>query len=92
MPKGIDPAKWLEEYDPGVPVFGALDTGRMVLAAHKCNAWVALHASPELRMEVALAWLSAEAQAVGCERVLRGIELLGDFIDAEDSVAGDDPW
>lgn len=87
MPKGIDPAKWLEEYDPGVPVFGALDTGRMVLAAHKGNVWIALHANPELRMEVALAWLAAEAQAAECGRILRDVEQLGVFIEAEDGVA-----
>lgn len=92
MPVGVDPKKWLEEHDPGVPELRALDAGRMVLAAHRGNAWVALHATPELRMEVVLAWLSAEAQAVGCERVLRGIKQLSAFIDAEDSVAGDDPW
>lgn len=39
-------------------------------------------------MEVALAWLAGEAQAGDCARVLRCIEQLGDFIDAEDGVFG----
>ena len=38
MPMGIDPREWLENHDPGVFDFGALDVGEAVLAAHKGNA------------------------------------------------------
>lgn len=90
MPMGIDPKKWLEEHDPGVPAFGALDAGKMLLASHKGNVWLALYSTPELRLEAVLAWLAAEAQSGDCSRVLRSIEHLAALIDAEDGVAGDE--
>lgn len=86
MPMGIDPRKWLEEHDPGVPEFGAIDIGKTLLASHQGNVWVALYATPELRIEAVLAWLAAEAQKGDCEGVLRCIEQVGAFIDAEDGV------
>lgn len=86
MPMGIDPREWLEDHDPGIPSFGALDTGKMLLSSCRGNVWVALYTTPELRIEAALAWLAAEAQKGDCDGVLRCIEQLGAFIDAEDGV------
>lgn len=90
MPMGIDPREWLDDHDPGVPAFRAFDAGKMVLDSHKGNVWVALYATPELRIETALAWLAEEAQSGDCSRVVRCIEQLGSFIDAEDGVSGED--
>ncbi|OZA32386.1 MAG: hypothetical protein B7X82_13080 [Hydrogenophilales bacterium 17-64-65] len=47
------------------------------------NVWIAMHALPELRLEVVLAWLD---QAEDIETMKNRIRQLAAFVDAEDDV------
>lgn len=78
----ISPSDWLDEHQP-VGDFGALEAGRMVLASHSGNVWVALYLEPELRLEVVLAWLD---QAGDVETVKNRVQQLSDFTSAADEV------
>lgn len=71
---------WLDEHKPVVP-FGAIEVGKMVLASHGGNVWVAMHTEPDLRLETALAWFAGSGDA---ETLRRRVRHLGDFIDAGD--------
>lgn len=86
MMGNIDPQEWLAAHKPVAP-FGAIDAGRMVLASHKGNVWLALHSEPELRLETTLAWF---AEAGDVETLQRRVRQLAEFIDARDEAAQPD--
>lgn len=77
---------WLDEHKPISP-FGAIDVGKMVLASRGGNVWLALHAEPELRLEIALAWF---AEAGDVKTLQRRVRQLARFIDAGDEAAQPD--
>ncbi|MHB1075572.1 hypothetical protein [Thiobacillus sp.] len=84
MTDPLDPAPWLEYHDPGAGMSGALDVGRVLLDEHAGNGWIALHAEPELAVEIMLAWLLREALTGDAARVAALIPQLAEFIDAAD--------
>lgn len=77
-----DSDDWLEKHKP-VGFCGALDAGRRALSSRGGNVWIAMHALPELRLEVVLAWLD---QAEDIETMKNRIRQLAAFVDAEDDV------
>lgn len=83
MMGNIDPQEWLAAHKPVAP-FGAIDAGRMVLASHKGNVWLALHSEPELRLETVLAWLDEAGEV---ETLRRRVRRLAEFIQAADDAA-----
>lgn len=85
MPASIDPREWLEGHHPGPFPEGALEAGIAALNEH-LEPWTALSVQPELRLEIVLAWLLAEAHAAGCERMERRIRQIADAMDAMESV------
>lgn len=86
MTEGIDPAAWLGSHDPGAGPLDTLALGRVLLEEHQGNGWIALHAEPELSVEVMLAWLLREAQSGDAARVAALIPQLAEFVDAADEV------
>lgn len=70
--------RWLEEHAPVAPA-DAIAAGKTALASHGGNVWLALHAEPGLRFEIASAWL---ADAGDIETVKKRVRQLGEFIDA----------
>lgn len=77
----IDPKKWLESHDPGAGSLDTLALGRAVLAEHAGNGWIALHAQPEVAIEIMLAWLLREVQTGDAAAL---IPQLAAFVDAAD--------
>ncbi|AAZ97766.1 hypothetical protein Tbd_1813 [Thiobacillus denitrificans ATCC 25259] len=89
-PAAIDPVAWLESHDPGAGPLTALDCGQMLLDEYDGNGWIALHARPELAIEIMLAWLLHEAQSGDVARVAALIPRLAEFVDAADEARFDD--
>lgn len=81
----IDPKKWLESHDPGAGSLDTLALGRAVLAEHADNGWIALHAQPEVAIEIMLAWLLRESQTGDAARVAALIPQLAAFFDVADA-------
>ena len=68
----------------------ALALGRALIEEHNGNGWIALHAQPELAIEIMLAWLQREAQTGDAARVAALIPRLAEFVDATDEARLDD--
>lgn len=72
---------WLLEHKPVSP-FGALEAGRMLIASHGGNVWLALHSEPhELRLEILLAYF---ADSGDYDTLLKRVDLVRDFLQAID--------
>lgn len=82
MSDSDDSDDWLEKHKP-VGFCGALDAGRRALSSRGGNVWIALHAEPDIRLEVVLAWLD---QAEDIETVKNRVQQLATFIDAADDL------
>lgn len=80
----IDPAAWLESHDSDAGSLETLALGLAVLEEHSGNGWIALHAQPELAIEIMLAWLLRESQTGDAARVAALIPQLAEFVDAAD--------
>lgn len=73
--------EWLEEHRPVAP-FGALEAGRMLIASHGGNVWLALHAEPkELRLEILLAFFADSGDIKTLEK---RVQQMRDFLQAID--------